>query len=200
MLKGAFDLPMNCNHLMPTLVSAEQHHGSVVKTRLPSLKIAIIAIGNPLVEEDSAAIALVEKLHQTHAHDGFCLFHFDSGFAWLKEVLMRHDIVIILDSILDNTQTADGFTAIPLTRSVIHQSGFLIRATHGLGWLDEIKLIDICQKGELLFFGIDGEKFKTSNENERAKFIESALKGLRNVLDQCISQTSTVQGGSALNA
>lgn len=177
---------------------ADQNSAGSAKPESRQGTMAVIAIGNPLKEEDSAAIALIQKLHRSPMNVATCLFSFDSGFAWLKEVVVRHDTVIILDSILDSTGAENGFTVIPLTASVLEHSGFVVRATHGLGWLDELKIIDISQTGALLFFGVDGPKFKAGDEGERVKFLDCALEGLNDVLEKC--NTKIVPGGAAFNA
>ncbi|MDZ4836946.1 MAG: hypothetical protein SGJ27_24450 [Candidatus Melainabacteria bacterium] len=186
MLKGIFELTTTCGHLSS---QGKQPDLCCSETVIHPKKIAIVAFGNPLVEDDSAAIALIRLIQQTEILNKYCLFNFDSGFAWLKEVLLRHDIVVIVDSILDSTKIApDGWFTIPLTESVLEHSGFVIRATHGLSWLDEIKMMEPRQTGNLFFFGIDGPEFKAHNENERDTFLKRGLQGLTELLETCSLQ------------
>lgn len=199
MIKELLELPMTCSHLSSLSPDGVSANSCVATTRPQSIpdseRIAIIAIGNPLMEEDRAALSLVQRICCSDAGRKYCLFHFDSGFAWLKEVVLSHNSVIIIDSIVDGTNTTDGFVAIPLTRNVLEHSGFVIQATHGLSWLDEVKMIDKEWTGDLLFFGIAGHLFKAGNENERIEIIEGALCKLTETLRKPRMRRSYEQKG-----
>ncbi len=190
MFDGLSQLYTHCDHLDPfgkqsELLLDEGLRSYEPLCTLPMGKLALVAIGNPLREEDSAAIVLTQTMLSKSSDEDFCLFNLDCGFAWLKQILLRHENVIVLDSIEDNDAARDGFVDIKLTREVMYNSGFVIRTSHGLSWLDELKLLDFDRTGSLQFFGINSNLFLEATYENRSNFLMRAATRLRELIDDC---------------
>ena len=160
MLKEIFELTTSCRHLSLASPREQPSNADMLPVLSRPNRIAIVAIGNSLIEEDSAALAIMQKLANRVGYQKYCLFNLDSGFSWLKEILQTHDNIVILDSILDLTGGLDPVVTVPLTRDVIETSGFSIRASHGLSWLDELKLCGAGEPGPMTFIGVDPRSWR----------------------------------------
>lgn len=181
------ELTTNCKHLSPGMAGEEYSRISEAKAGCKPTnstpKIAIIAVGNPLRDEDSAALALIPLIRRKIADDRYCTFNFDYGFAWLKQVLVNHDRVIFIDSMLDSAGTPEGILTSVITNEVLDNSGLAIKASHGLSWLDEIKMIGEELRGNPMFLGIDGHKYQACNKMQRADLLGRALSALQSLLE-----------------
>lgn len=184
MINGIRELAASCNHVNNFGFGVNDSVQADTSSR--NGRIALVAIGNPLVEADSWAIELIELLKQRSHYSGICFFVLDGNFAWLGEVVKRHDSVIILDSISTTDDSKDGVLTIPLTGDVIERSGFAIRATHGLSWLDEIKLYALDSKlpDRLMFFGIESV---ASSKNDKDVRLENSMNELLRLIEKCIN-------------
>ena len=190
MIDGLSQLDTHCDHLdpfgkQPEYILDEDFRSYEPLCSLPMGNLALVSIGNPLREEDSAAIVLTQTILSKSSEKDFCLFNLDCGFAWLKQILLRHENVIVLDSIEDNDDAKDGFVDIKLTREVMYHSGFVIRTSHGLSWLDELKLLDFDRPGSLQFFGINGNLFLEASYENRSDFLMRAATRLHELIDDC---------------
>jgi len=137
--------------------------------------LALVAIGNPLIESDCAALELLAKFQNKQSAREACIFSFDGNFYNLQSVFKNHNGVIILDSV-QSTSSDKTVLIIPLTEDVLSKSGFAVRASHGLSWLDEIKFraISAPLPNSLVFFGVPPH-LSRSNLEEAIVELESLI-------------------------
>ncbi len=158
MHEHTLQLTSHCKHL--------DQVGSVLATTLDSESeaIAIIAIGNPIVEKDSKAARLIAETQRDWNEDGICVFAMDSGFAWFKTLLRLHDQIVVVDTVSENLDDFRGWVFSSLTPELLAQPSLAISATHGLSWLDELKF-DLLENGRMpavSFLGISSSISETN--------------------------------------
>ncbi len=185
MLEQLFDLKPSCVHVYSTstLEVSSSRADDSSKPSSERGRIALVAIGNPLIKEDYGAMLLIQLFRAQEVGSNLCLFSFDSSFAWLGEVLKRHDAVVILDAVSKTADSEARFVTIPLDGPTLARSGFVIRATHGLSWIDEIKLYAIENElpNKLFFFGVSQlDKTDSADRNHLPM-----LAALNMLIDQC---------------
>jgi len=178
MLEDTLQLTSHCKHL-------EQGVESVSTTQLETEPeaVAIIAIGNPLVEKDSKAARLVAEIQRDCDADGLCVFSMDSGFAWFKTILRIHDQIIVVDTVSDNLEDFRGWVFASLTAELLAQPSLAISASHGLSWLDELKF-DLLENGRMpavSFLGISS----TISETNWVQMTNSFKKNLNLLGNGC---------------
>lgn len=170
MLEDTLQLTSHCKHL-------EQGVESVSTKKVDSEleAIAIIAIGNPLVEKDSKAARLLAEIQEDCSSSGRCLFSMDSSFAWIKTILRLHDQIVVVDTVSEKLDDFQGWVFSALTPDLLAQPSLAISASHGLSWLDELKF-DLLENGRMpsvSFLGISSSISETNWVQMKERFKEN---------------------------
>lgn len=169
MNEKTFQFTSQCTHLSGvdlSLERAENNHAL-------GGAIALVAIGNPLVERDAKAAALLTEFSEPCDKLHVCTFIMDSGFAWLPQILKQHDHLVVLDTIFETLDSHKGWIASSLTPEIIRRGEFVLSASHGLSWLDELQFALLHGKisTSIHFLGISSQ-ISASNWNQlRADFM-----------------------------
>ncbi|MBX9670439.1 MAG: hypothetical protein K2X93_22755 [Candidatus Obscuribacterales bacterium] len=185
MIEQLFDLKPSCVHVHGTSM-LESSRSRADDSSQPSSErgqIALVSIGNPLIKEDCDALLLIQLFRAQQVDSDLCLFSLDSSFAWLGKVLKRHNAVVILDVVQKTADPEAHFVTIPLNGPTLARSGFVIRATHGLSWIDEIKLYAIENElpNKLFFFGVS--QLDKTDSADRIHL--PMLAALNRLIEQC---------------
>lgn len=178
MLEDTLQLTSHCKHLEQAVESVSSKK---VDTELEA--IAIIAIGNPLVEKDSKAARLIAETQNEFNKDGICVFSMDSGFAWFKTILRLHDQIVVVDTVSEKLDDFQGWVFSALTPELLARPSLAISASHGLSWLDELKF-DLLEKGRMpaaSFLGISS----TISETNWVQMKDSFRKNLNLLRKGC---------------
>ena len=125
---------IDCSHLES---SAGTHGG-----------IAIVGIGNPLHEEDSGGLELVSLFHES-TKLGVCCINLELFTGYLPAVYRCHKALVIVDTV-SNLET-DASCVLEIDKTVLEASGNLLKASHGISWLEELKLLGEGAKKVFLF-------------------------------------------------
>ena len=171
----------NCTHL-EALKAGNQVDGLALPQRG---ELALVAIGNPIVENDASALEILKLFRRNIQSDQVCCISLEMSFGWLSHILKSHKSVIILDPIIVDERHTDDFVIVKLEADVISHSGFPIKLSHGLSWLDEVKLVMVekALPERLLFFGITNP---TSSVYNRSQAFEKHLSALAKLVDQSL--------------
>jgi Ni,Fe-hydrogenase maturation factor len=149
MLDNSFQFSSHCKHLQPHGIES-----SVGKLELGS--IALIAMGNPLVEKDSKATTLLAEIQSNCCQRQVCTFLLDCGFSWLKPILKFHEKIVVIDTVSEGMNDLNGWVYTALTPEVLSRSDRAMPASHGLSWIDELKFefSETPRLTEVSFLGI----------------------------------------------
>jgi Ni,Fe-hydrogenase maturation factor len=190
MLPESLDIVTTCVHISHADSDEPAEDAMLMssKSNRNAHSVAVVALGNPLVDYDGLAIEALRNLVNNCRPDlNFCAFALDTGIFWLQKIISVHDEIILVDTMQG---LAENFVIVPLTNEIVARSGFQIRATHGLSWMDELKL-SALNRGEtsLTFFGINRDL-----QNSATREAVQALDSTVNELSSRIARQET--GGS----
>lgn len=121
--------------------------------------LALVAFGNVLRGDDGIACLLCGGLPQTLLNR-LCFFDLGLKTQFLSEVVFCHQSVLIVDATANGTTLGEGLCLDLLPLMADKRKGAMpgVTSSHGLSWLDELRLLGGLPPSlkDLNFFGVEG--------------------------------------------
>ena len=103
--------------------------------------LAVIGIGNPLVLSDSVALRMVARTAKSIIDGRICFINIEDRFSYLSSIFASHSKVVIVDCISMHLSALETvfleLSGDPLQTPDLSNS---FASTHGLSWMDEVKI------------------------------------------------------------
>lgn len=134
--------------------------------------LVIIAVGNSLVVEDSAALTLLDRLSE---RSGVCKFAVGIYTSVIPAIIACHRAYLIIDAMPEDEETST-FSLLPLTAAVLDNrspDNPGLRASHGLSFMDELRILSRSSQTlpEGYFLGVSSNRI-----DDYLRSLEQALE------------------------
>lgn len=139
-------------------------------------EIAIIGIGNPLRNIDRLGPYVV-TLAMQRTGDGVCCINLESHCNYLVPILNEHKTAIIVDSVKNLGEKES--LLIEIDEQIKAKSQDIVENSHGISWMDELRLFDTKAK-KVYLFGVSSKLAEgmDSNNKEKVANIEDQINRL----------------------
>ncbi|MDD3225226.1 MAG: hydrogenase maturation protease [Clostridium sp.] len=148
------------------------------------MNIKVIAIGNTLMEDDGAAIIVVEKIQKVLLKNNIEVINAETDFEYCISLIEENDFIIFLDAAYYNKVPGE-LTVIPIEK---YNSKKKYYTQHSLSIIDLVKLYYKNVRGYIIGIEVAEVNFKLGLSRELKGKIDSISK---NVLKEILLKACT---------
>lgn len=148
--------------------------------------LAVVALGNTLRRDDGIAVALLDRL-DLPPNCPVCRFSLGTFSTLLADCLQGHTQALIMDAVHTGGRPGT-VTFLDLGPAVIAGTPCKARSTHGLSFIDEIKLRQESIPKQIWFLGIEsgddsfGEELSLAMQLQLPALMDQTLKVITSIL------------------